>query len=193
MFTYAVHTRSPAETDQDWGKWAGSYEKVRLSLRAQARSRGGRWCWTLKTHSTASPFRHPPPKYLVTPIIDQEQGGGAGLRKLDFFCFTVVPQQLCYRHRPCDSAPHSSWNSKCVVVLAVVFPSAPVVTVDSCVEILALICMKRRPEDTTIFRGTFNNYIVQVCLQIELRIYQYENSYCRIGTNYGHFGLRSAD
>ena len=81
-----------------------------------------------------------------------------------------------------------------VVVLAVLFSSAPVVTVDSCVEILGLICMKRRPEDATIFRGTFNNYIVQVCLQIELRIlYQYQNSYCRIGTNYGHFGLRSAD
>ena len=83
-----------------------------------------------------------------------------------------------------------------VVVLAVVFPSAPVVTMESCVEILAPICMKRRPEDTTIFRGTFNNYIVQVCLQIheiESRIYQYENLHCRIVTDYGHFGLRSAD
>ena len=28
---------------------------------------------------------------------------------------SVVPQQQCYGHRPCDSAPHSSRNSSCVV------------------------------------------------------------------------------
>ena len=29
----------------------------------------------------------------------------------------VVPQQQCYGHFPCDSAPHSSGNSNCVVHL----------------------------------------------------------------------------
>ena len=38
---------------------------------------------------------------------DQEQGGGAGLRKLDLSFASVVLQQLCYGHCPCDSAPHS--------------------------------------------------------------------------------------
>ena len=33
--------------------------------------------------------------------------GGAGFRKLDFFA-SVVTQQQCYGHCPCDSAPHSS-------------------------------------------------------------------------------------
>ena len=38
----------------------------------------------------------------------REQGGGAGLRKLDLSFASVVPQQLCYGHCPCDSAPHGS-------------------------------------------------------------------------------------
>ena len=33
---------------------------------------------------------------------DQEEGGGAGLRKLDFSFASVVPQQQCYGHCPCD-------------------------------------------------------------------------------------------
>ena len=38
---------------------------------------------------------------------DQEEGGGAGLRKLDLSFASVVPQMLCYGHCLCDSAPHS--------------------------------------------------------------------------------------
>ena len=38
----------------------------------------------------------------------EEQGGGAGLRKLDLSFASVVTQQQFYGHCPCESAPHSS-------------------------------------------------------------------------------------
>ena len=38
------------------------------------------------------------------PRKDHEQGGGAGLRKLDLFLLQVVTQQRCNGHCPCDSA-----------------------------------------------------------------------------------------
>ena len=35
---------------------------------------------------------------------------------------SVVPQQLCYGHCPCDSDPHSSSNSNCVPTASLDFP-----------------------------------------------------------------------
>ena len=41
------------------------------------------------------------------PRTDREHGGGTGLRKLDLsFASVVIPQQQCYGHCVCDSAPH---------------------------------------------------------------------------------------
>ena len=52
-------------------------KKLDFHLRIQARSRGGRWCWTPADADQVSPLRR-----------DQEQGGGAGLTEVDFgFCF----------------------------------------------------------------------------------------------------------
>ena len=73
------------------GREAGLSRRSSAILRVQARSRGGRWCWTLKKAQKRS-----------------RAGGGAGLRKLDSSFASVIPQQQCYGHCPCDSAPHSS-------------------------------------------------------------------------------------
>ena len=40
----------------------------------------------------------------LQPRRNHEQGGGAGLRKLDLSFASVVPQQQCKGHCPCDSA-----------------------------------------------------------------------------------------
>jgi len=45
----------------------------------------------------------------LEPRRDQEQGVGAGLRKLDLSFALAVPQKQCYGHCPCDC---STWQLK---------------------------------------------------------------------------------
>ena len=84
--------------DQEEGGELDSHEEV-THLRVQARQRGGRWCWTLKIAQKRSRAgRWPEP-------------GSASWTSFA----SVVSQQLRYGHCLCDSAPHSSRGSNCVV------------------------------------------------------------------------------
>ena len=64
----------------------------------QARSRGGRWSWTIKLAQ----------KRLWA-------GRWSWAVKVGLLSLRVVPQQQCNGHCPCDSAQHDSCNSNCVV------------------------------------------------------------------------------
>ena len=91
--------------------------------RVQKRSRAGRWRWAQKVRlvfcfscsstavlrtlslslCSARQLKRQLSEYaccctMVRSRRDQEQGGGAGLRKLDSSFASVVPQQLCYGH-----------------------------------------------------------------------------------------------
>ena len=66
-------------------------KKSDCHLRVQARSRGGRWSWTLKRAQKRS-----------------RGGRRSWAQKVGLSFASVVPQQLYYGHCPCDSAPHSS-------------------------------------------------------------------------------------
>ena len=65
-------------------------KKSDCHLRVQARSRGGRWSWTLKRAQKRS-----------------RGGRRSWAQKVGLSFASVVPQQLCYGHCPCDSAPQS--------------------------------------------------------------------------------------
>ena len=60
----------------------------------QARSRGGRWSWTLKLAQKRS-----------------WAGRWSWAVKVGLLSLRVAPQQQCNGHCPCDSAQHCSWNS----------------------------------------------------------------------------------
>ena len=60
-----MELQSPGEIKRMEVSWTLT-KKLYFHLRVQARSRGGRWCWTLKKAQKRS-----------------RAGGGAGLRKLD--------------------------------------------------------------------------------------------------------------
>ena len=79
---------SESRRDQEEGGDLDSHEEVRsgLSRRSQTVICGSRR--DQGDGGGAGPSRE--------PRIDQEQGGGAGLRKLDLSFTSVVPQQLCY-------------------------------------------------------------------------------------------------
>ena len=125
--------------DEEEGGELDSHEELDNHLRVQARWRGGRWAglsrrvgqsfagpgemkrrevswtltksWTIICGSRRDEEEGGNAGHSRQPRRDREQGGGAGLRKLDYLFALVVPQQLCCGHRPCDSVPHSSWNS----------------------------------------------------------------------------------
>ena len=109
------HVRlTESRRDQEKGGELDSHEEVRLSfggpgeikrrevswtltkkldyhLRAQERSRGGRWCWTLKRAQERS-----------------REARWSWAQDVGLYFASVVPQQLCYGHCLRDSAPHSS-------------------------------------------------------------------------------------
>ena len=66
-------------------------KKLDFRLRVQARSRGGRWCWTLKSAQKRS-----------------RAGRWSWALKVGLLLLQLFYQQQCYGHCPCDSAPHSS-------------------------------------------------------------------------------------
>ena len=96
--------------DHEEGGELDSYEELDYHLRVQARSRGGRWSWTLKRAQEEIKRRE------VELDSQENQARSRGGRwswaqKVGLSFASVVPQQLCYGHCPCDSAPHSRWNS----------------------------------------------------------------------------------
>ena len=94
-----------------------SDEELDNHLRVQARSRGGRWSWTLMKSWTI---------IFCLSRRDQEEGGGAGpsreprnksragrwswVRKVGQRFASVVPRQLLYGHCPCDFSPQHLSN-----------------------------------------------------------------------------------
>ena len=80
----------PGEIKRREASWTLT-KKLDCHLRVQARSRGGRWCWTLKRTQERS-----------------RAGRWSWVQKDGLPFASAVPQQLCYGHCPCDSAPHSS-------------------------------------------------------------------------------------
>ena len=85
------HSVQESRRDQEEGGELDSYEELDNHLRVQARSRGGRWCWTLKRAQERS-----------------REARWSWAQDVGLYFASVVPQQLCYGHCLCDSAPHSS-------------------------------------------------------------------------------------
>ena len=73
--------------------WVDPHEDVRLSFAGPGEIKG-------KEEVVRDPQESPGERTRAR--------GGARLRKLDLSFASVVSQQLCYGHCPCDSAPHGS-------------------------------------------------------------------------------------
>ena len=132
-----VHDYSRVQTRSRGGRWAGLWIQYNTTLLPSVNTliARGMFCGAKYTHHTFTPIikhlitttanKHPRLDFLLwdleeghgagassKPRRDQEQGGGARAQKVGLA--SVVPQQPCYGRCPCDSALHSSWNSKCV-------------------------------------------------------------------------------
>ena len=79
------HSFKNSRWDQEEGGELGSHEELNYHLRVQARSRGGRWCWTLKRAQ-----KRP------------RAGRRSWAQKVGLPFTSLVPQQLCYGHCACD-------------------------------------------------------------------------------------------
>ena len=92
MFTYYLNrVGNPGEIKRRDVSWTLT-KKLDFHLRVKTESRGETWCWTLKR---------------AQKLRAREAELGSESSDLSFA--SVVPQQQCYGHCPCDrSAPYGS-------------------------------------------------------------------------------------